>query len=138
MPNSIGTFNFAVKVTDAASATATGSFSVGIIGGSNFDGPAELPRVTVPTAMSDSPTPGNVINVNSGGDLQSALNNAHCGDVIQLQAGATFSGKFNLPAKNCDDSHWIVIRTSSDSALPRGSAPRRAMPGSPACGASAI
>ncbi len=119
MPNIVGTFNFTVKVTDAAGATATGNFSVGVIGGSNFDGPAELPRVTVPTAMSDSPTPGNVINVNSGGDLQSALNNAHCGDVIQLQAGATFSGKFQVPAKNCDDSHWIVIRTSSsDSALP--------------------
>ena len=58
--------------------------------------------------MSDSPTPGNVINVNSGGDLKSALNNAHCGDVIQLQAGATFSGQFQVPAKNCDVSHWIA------------------------------
>jgi hypothetical protein len=119
MPNTVGTFNFTVRVTDATAKTATGNFSVTVIAGSNFDGPAELPRVTVPSAMSDTPAPGAVINVNAGGDLQSALNNAHCGDVIQLQAGATFSGKFMVPAKNCDNNHWIIIRSSSpDSALP--------------------
>jgi hypothetical protein len=114
-----GTFNFTVTLTDAAAKTATGNFSVTVVAGSNFDGPAELPRVTVPSAMSDSPAPGSVITVNAGGDLQSALNNAHCGDVIHLQAGATFTGRFIVPAKNCDNSHWIIIRTSSpDSALP--------------------
>ena len=119
MPTTVGTFNFTVMVTDANAKTATGNFSVTVIGGSNFDGPAELPRVTVPSAMSDTPAPGAVINVNAGGDLQSALNNAHCGDVIQLQAGATFTGKFIVPAKNCDINHWIIIRTSApDSALP--------------------
>src|SRR5580704_14538487 len=114
-----GTFNFTAMVTDAAAKTATGNFSVTVVGGSNFDGPAELPRVTVPSAMSDTPAPGAVINVNAGGDLQSALNSAHCGDVIHLQAGATFTGRFTVPAKNCDNNHWIIIRTSSpDSALP--------------------
>ena len=84
-----------------------------------YDGPAELPRVTVPSAMADTPAPGSVVTVNAGGDLQSALNNAQCGDVIQLQAGATFTGRFTLPAKNCDINHWIIIRTSApDSALP--------------------
>src|ERR1700678_4727314 len=58
----------------------------------NFDGPAELPRVTVPSAMADTPAPGTVISVNAGGDLQSALDSANCGDTIQLQAGATFAG----------------------------------------------
>jgi hypothetical protein len=119
MPNGVGSFNFTAMVTDAAAHTATGNFSVTVVAGGNFDGPAELPRATVPSAMSDTPAPGSVINVNAGGDLQSALNNAHCGDVIQLQAGAAFSGKFIVPAKNCDSSHWIIIRTSSpDSALP--------------------
>jgi hypothetical protein len=114
-----GTFNFTVKVTDATAKTATGNFSVTVVAGGNFDGPAELPRVTVPSAMSDSPAPGSIINVNAGGDLQSALNSAHCGDAIHLQAGATFTGRFIVPAKNCDDRHWIIIRTSSpDSALP--------------------
>jgi len=86
---------------------------------SNYDGPAELPRVTVPSAMADTPAPGSIITVNAGGDLQSALNNASCGDVIELQAGATFTGQFVVPAKNCDVNHWIWVRTSApDSALP--------------------
>ncbi|MGO9520510.1 MAG: hypothetical protein ACLPND_26015, partial [Candidatus Korobacteraceae bacterium] len=88
-------------------------------GGSSYDGPAQLPVATVASAMSDSPAPGSLISVNAGGNLQSALNSASCGDTIQLQAGATFSGNFTLPAKNCTDSDWIIIRTSSpDSALP--------------------
>jgi hypothetical protein len=86
---------------------------------SRYDGPAELPRVTVRSAMANTPALGSLITVNAGGDLQSALNNAQCGDVIQLQAGATFTGLFTVPAKNCDNSHWIVIRTGApDSALP--------------------
>jgi hypothetical protein len=85
----------------------------------NYDGPAELPRVTVPSAMADTPAPGSIISVNAGDNLQSALNNAQCGDVIQLQAGATFTGTFTLPAKNCDINHWIIIRTNApDTALP--------------------
>src|ERR1039457_6301111 len=86
---------------------------------SNYDGPAELPRMTVLSAMVDTPAPGSIFAVNAGGDLQSALDNARCGDVIELQAGATFTGPFLVPAKNCDIKHWIIIRTSSpDSALP--------------------
>jgi hypothetical protein len=69
--------------------------------------------------MSDSPAPGNTIPVNAGGDLQAALNSAHCGDTIELQAGATFTGTFIFPAKSCDDGHWVIVRTSaSDSSLP--------------------
>jgi hypothetical protein len=118
-PTATGTFNFTVTVTDATNNTATGNFSVSVISGGNFDGPAELPRVTVSSAMADTPAPGSVISVNAGGNLQTALNSAQCGDTIQLQAGATFTGKFTVPAKNCDINHWILIRTSSpDSALP--------------------
>jgi hypothetical protein len=85
----------------------------------NYDGPAELPRVTVRSAMSDTPAPGAVISVNAGDDLQSALNSASCGETIQLQEGATFTGRFTFPAKSCDDNHWIIVRTSADdSKLP--------------------
>ncbi len=119
MPTTPGTSSFTVTVKDAAAKTATGNFSVTVVAGGNFDGPAELPRVTVPSALSDTPAPGSVLPVNAGGDLQAALNSAHCGDTIQLQAGATFSGRFVVPAKNCDNNHWIIVRTSSpDSALP--------------------
>jgi len=119
-PTTTGTFNFTVTVTDAANRTANGNFSVTVASGSGYDGPAQLPLVTVASSMADSPAPGSVINVNAGGNLQTALNSAQCGDTIQLQAGATFTGPFNVPAKGCDAKHWVIIRTSSpDSALPQ-------------------
>jgi hypothetical protein len=88
--------------------------------GSRFDGPAELPRVYVHSALGDTPTPGRVRLVRGNENLQNALDEASCGDTLKLQNGATFSGLFRLPAKSCDDSHWIVIRTSApDDSLPR-------------------
>src|SRR5690348_7159830 len=83
------------------------------------DGPAELPRVYVNSSMAATPAPGAKVKVAAGANLETALKNAHCGDTLLLQAGATFTGNYYLPAKSCDDSHWIVIRTSApDSALP--------------------
>ena len=83
-----------------------------------FDHAAELPRVTVQTALSSTPAPG-AIHLSAGGNLQQAVNSANCGDTIYLQAGAIFNGNVFLPAKNCDNAHWIIIRTSApDSALP--------------------
>jgi hypothetical protein len=84
-----------------------------------YDGPAQLPTATVVSAMAETPAPGPVITINAGDDLQAALNRAQCGNTIQLQAGASFTGTFRFPDLNCDDNHWIVVRTSSpDSALP--------------------
>ena len=74
----------------------------------------ELPRQVVDTAM---PTPtGKTITVSAGGDFQAALNTAALGDVIVLQAGATYSGPFTLPNKS--GSGWIIVRSSADSSLP--------------------
>jgi len=84
-----------------------------------FDGPAELPRSYVRSAVSDTPAPGKRIAVREGGDLQAAINNATCGDTLELQAGSVFTGVFRFPEKPCDDAHWIVVRTSApDSSLP--------------------
>src|SRR5215468_4772089 len=84
----------------------------------NFDGPAELPRVRMETAMRDTPAPGKVIRVRAGEDPSEVLEKAACGDTLELQAGATF-GRITLPAKKCDDAHWIIVRTSApDSKLP--------------------
>jgi hypothetical protein len=59
------------------------------------------------------------LTVAAGSNLQTALNNASCGDTLLLQAGATFTGVFTLPAKGCDSGHWITIRTSApNSSLP--------------------
>ena len=111
-----------VRVTAIMVADPTKTASASVTVNSNpsgFDGPAELPRVYLQSTMTDTPTPGNVINVNAADSLQTALNNASCGDTILLQAGATFTGSFTLPAKRCDDQHWIVVRTSApDSSLP--------------------
>lgn len=117
-----GTYNFGVQVTDASSNTATQSLSVDVstsTSSGNFDGPAELPRATMQSALSDTPAPGAVISVPAGGSLRTAIAGASCGDTIELQAGAVFDGQTVLPALACDDQHWIIIRTSApDSALP--------------------
>jgi hypothetical protein len=84
-----------------------------------YDGPAELPREFVKSSLKDTPAHGKIAMVRSGENLEQALANASCGDTIELQAGAQFSGTFVLPEKKCDDAHWIIIRTSaSDSSLP--------------------
>jgi hypothetical protein len=84
-----------------------------------FDGPAELPRVWVKSALADTPAPGKVIEVKNGENLQNVIDGAACGDTIKLEASATFSGHFRLTKKPCDDAHWIIIRTSApNEALP--------------------
>jgi hypothetical protein len=75
----------------------------------------EGPRVFLNTDY--TPPTGRTIAVAAGGDFQGALNQAQPGDVITLQAGATFTGNFTLPNKS--GSGWIVIRSSTaDSNLP--------------------
>ena len=84
-----------------------------------FDGPAELPREHVNSALADTPSPGKTVLVKSSAELTSALDKAVCGETIQLQAGTTFSGAFKIPSKACDDQHWIILRTSApDQDLP--------------------
>ena len=123
-----GQFSFVAQVRDSSNNSASRTFSFSVSGStspnsptpsSGYDGPAELPRTYLQTAMSDTPAPGSTIQVSAGGSLQTALNNANCGDTIALQAGATFSGAFTFPAKSCDDQHWIIVRTNApDSSLP--------------------
>ena len=73
-----------------------------------FVGPAELPRVFLDTRY--TAPQGRVVQVPAGGNLQAALDGAQRGDQIVLQAGATYTGNFVLPAKS--GTGWIVIRTS--------------------------
>jgi hypothetical protein len=52
-------------------------------------------------------------------DLQAALDAAMPGDVISLEAGATYTGNFTLPSKASGPLDWIVIRTAaSDADIP--------------------
>ncbi len=60
---------------------------------------------------------GATITVPAGGNLQQALNAAQPGDIIVLQAGATYTGNFTLPVKGSATD--IVIRSSTpDASLP--------------------
>jgi len=116
-----GSFGLTAAVTDAAGQTVTRklSLSVSLSSSGNFDGPAELPRIHVNSAMADTPAPGAVHLVTTAPALQSALNSAKCGDTIALQAGTTFTGTFVFPSKPCDDNRWIIVRSSApDSSLP--------------------
>ena len=60
---------------------------------------------------------GHTLAVDTGGDFQTAINNAALGDTIVLQAGATFTGAFTLPNKTTG-SGWIYIRSSAYTSLP--------------------
>jgi len=61
---------------------------------------------------------GVTITVNSGSDFQAALDYAHLGDEIVLQAGASFNGPFVLPNKS--GTGEVVIRSSAADSLPAG------------------
>jgi hypothetical protein len=75
-----------------------------------------LPQVYIDTTY--PAVTGRSIMVNSGGDLQAAINAASPGDEIVLQAGATWTGNYTLPANG--GAGWVVIRSSGLSALPSG------------------
>src|SRR5271170_4895937 len=68
----------------------------------DHDGPAALPQACIYTALSATPSPGKSISVKAGGDLQSALNSAQCGDIISIDPGATLVGIFHLNPNKCD------------------------------------
>ena len=65
-----------------------------------------------------APDGAKTITVRRGGNLQQALNSAQPGDVIVLQAGATYTGNFVLPVKT--GSSFITVRSSSCDQLPLG------------------
>ncbi len=67
--------------------------------------------------------------VGPGDDLQAALNAARPGDVLLLQAGATFTGNFVLPAYSSQDERYVEVRSSADEP---GRAGRRVSPESSA------
>ncbi len=73
---------------------------------------AAAPQLPLTYVNTDYVAPtGQRIVVNAGGDFQAAINAAQPGDVIELEAGATFVGNFILKAK--PGSGWITIRTTA-------------------------
>lgn len=80
------------------------------------------PLASPPLASPDTtypPPAGRTTFVPRGGDLQAALDRAEPGDVLALEAGATFVGNFVLPNKPGAD--WIVVRSAGyDRLSPAG------------------
>jgi len=121
LTSNAGTFSFTATVSDASGESISQRLAIKVTAPNtgSFDGPAELPRVYMKSSLADTPAPGSTHLLKRGDSLQAALDSAKCGDTISLEAGGTFDGRFVLPAKSCDDIHWIIIRTSApDSALP--------------------
>ncbi|MGD0414424.1 MAG: hypothetical protein ABSA80_03625 [Terriglobales bacterium] len=82
------------------------------------DGPAELPKTCYYTGLDGTPSPGKQIRVNANSDLAEALEGVPCGGTLLLEAGASFTVR-EFPRKNCDDLHYITVRTDTpDSKLP--------------------
>jgi hypothetical protein len=72
------------------------------------------------TAVSATPSPGKVRGPHSTtADVQADINAAACGDEVLVAAGASL-GSITLPAKKCDEAHWITITSSgvSNPAFP--------------------
>ena len=63
-----------------------------------------------------TPSYATTFTVNAGGNLQTAIYSAQPGDTIILQAGASFTGPFLLPAKG--GSRYITIQSSALGLLP--------------------
>jgi hypothetical protein len=64
-------------------------------------------------------TAAGAVTVAAGGDLQKAIDRARPGDVINVEAGATFTGPFTLPNKE-GAAEYITIQSSAASRLAAG------------------
>ncbi|HZV71868.1 MAG TPA: T9SS type A sorting domain-containing protein [Saprospiraceae bacterium] len=75
-----------------------------------------LPQILIQTPF-DLPVGGQHISVNTTAGFKTALISAQPGDVIELEAGATFTGPFTLPNK-ASGTGWIYIISSAYAELP--------------------
>lgn len=80
---------------------------------------AELPRVKLDTTYNE-PKGGKTWKAHSSDELRAALKGSAPGDVIVLDAGTTYTGGFELPAKENPPGKWIYIISSALAKLPEG------------------
>lgn len=72
---------------------------------------AELPRVLLNTARSNTPSLGTTWNVHSLADWNNALANSVGGDVIVIDAGLVLVGNWDIVNKPTQDAgHWITVK----------------------------
>ena len=75
----------------------------------------DLPRVYLDTTYAP-PTGGVRRAVHAGDDLEAALAAAQSGDILDLDAGARFSGGFSVGEK--PGTNWIYVRSADYASLP--------------------
>jgi hypothetical protein len=80
---------------------------------------AELPRVYIDSTW-NLPTGGTTWAAHTSAQLTSALGSAQPGDVIVLDAGATYTGNFQVPAKSNPNHKWIYVVSSKLQSLAPG------------------
>ena len=81
---------------------------------------AQLPQTYIDTTW-NPPTGGKTWAVHTSTDLKNALAGSQPGDVIVLDAGATYnSAFFSLKAKSNPNNQWIYIMSSALANLPAG------------------
>lgn len=86
--------------------------AAGTIGFEAYSGKLELfgPRIEI-----DSKGTGRIIRVPPGGSVQAAIDQATSGDIVELQAGASYFGEVKLPNKPLTD--FVTIRSSEVNKL---------------------
>jgi len=88
----------------------------GTCSGPATDGPANMPVNCMYTPVSATPSPGTVRGPDSTTTaVQTDINAAACGDTILVAAGSSL-GPITLPAKKCDNAHWITIKSTGVSS----------------------
>ena len=80
---------------------------------------AELPRTYIDSTWKP-PIGGTTWAAHNSVQLSSAIKTAMPGDIIVLDAGITYSGYFQLPAKANSNNRWIYIVSSAIAKLPAG------------------
>src|SRR5262245_30043638 len=78
--------------------------------GADAVGDENAPRRPQKVVDVGEPPGARTVHVKHGGNLQKAIDDAAPGDVITLDAGATYEGPFSLPRRDRDG--WIVITTA--------------------------
>ncbi len=80
---------------------------------------AQLPKTYIDTTW-NPPAGGTTWSVHTAAQLTSALNVSSPGDIIVLDAGVSYNGYFQLPAKTNPNNKWIYVVSSALSKLPAG------------------
>ncbi len=80
---------------------------------------AQLPNVYLNTTW-NPPTGGTTWAAHTAAQLTTALASSQPGDVIVLDAGATYTGNFYLQPKTNPNNQWIYIMSSAINSLPSG------------------